>query len=85
MLYRYNEKRILDRIKFLFPTLMCYCSGKIVLRPAQGHYTYMETSPIAAEGLQILPYSRHLLPFSSQGFLTCHIYRCMIFTVSVSD
>ena len=46
----------------------------VVLRPTQGYFTYMETSPIAGEGLQILTYTRHLWPLSSEGSLTCHIY-----------
>ena len=45
-----------------------------MFRPTQGHFTYMETSPIAGEGLQILTYTRHLWPLSSEGSLTCHIY-----------
>ena len=57
----------------------------IVLRPTQEYFTHMEASPYAGEGLQILAYTRHLWPLSSEGSLTCqHLLRhgTSSFTVS---
>ena len=61
------------------------CLLVIVLRPTQEYFTHMETSPYAGEGLQILAYTRHLWPLSSEGSLTCqHLLRhgTSSFTVS---
>jgi len=63
----------------------CFCFFFYVLRPNQAYFTYLETSPIAREDLQILAYARHLRPLSCEGSFTCrHILRHMTsgFTVS---
>ena len=55
-------------------SLCCILVFKCCFSPAQGYFTYIETSPIAGEGLQILTYTRHLWPLSSEGSLTCHTH-----------
>ena len=65
--------------------MLFVCLFVIVLRPTQEYFTHMETSPYAGEGLQILAYTRHLWPLSSEGSLTCqHLLRhgTSSFTVS---
>ena len=44
-----------------------------VLRPTQVYFTCMEMSPIAGEWLQVLTYTRHVWPLSSEGSWTCPI------------
>ena len=49
-------------------------------------HSYGDVS-IAAEGLQILNYARHSLPWSSEGSLTCHKYcdRGLLFIFVISE
>ena len=46
-----------------------------VLRPTREFFTHMETLPLSVnEGLQILTYTWHSRPLSSERSLVCHTY-----------
>ena len=53
-----------------FVCLFVYLKFIEFIVPLENFFTHMQT--IAGEGLQILTYTRHSWPLSSEGSLTCH-------------
>ena len=75
-----NEKQTIyflshQRSQYMCQTqYMFYIRFFVGFRLTEGFFTHVSDVTITGEGLQILTFTRHVCPSSSEGSLACHIY-----------
>ena len=76
--FNWNHRVILTQIciKYLKRLFVCFiCLFVCVFRNTREFFTHMEMSSLPVKGrLQMLTYTRHSWPFSSEDSLACHTY-----------